>query len=146
MLWLILMAEKSMQRKQHIVTRRDSSFCPSLWYISVSIRPKCQSYVHLAPYWLLAILFHWFCQACLAGHFQAEWITVSVSLMSLPCIAVGIYLALKTQRGDLNWLVLAECLNLSVSLLLFSSHHVLSSFVGSCVVSSLLCVSLFPAY
>ncbi len=77
------------------------------------------------------------------------WVDHSVCLPDVPaCLAVEIWLALKTPRGNLNWFVLADCLILSVSLLLFLS---LVMSRPLCVVSSLtlmpffLLVSIFPS-
>lgn len=84
------------------------------------------------------------CQACLTGHFQAEWITVCDSLMSLACLTAEILLALNRKRGALNWFVLAVCLVLSVFPLLLSFVIVsFSPFTFSCAVSSLHFMSPF---
>lgn len=53
--------------------------------VQLFLQPKCQSHIHVAPYWLFAIKFHWFFRP---GHFQAEWITGSFSQMPLACFSV----------------------------------------------------------
>lgn len=89
------------------------------------------------------------CQACLTGHFQAEWITVCDSLMSLACLTAEILLALNRKREALNWFVLAVCLVLSVFPLLLSFVIVsFSPFTFTCAVSlhfmSPSCLVSFP--
>lgn len=130
MLWSGWLVNSSLQRKWHSEMRTDSFLC---------------QYLCFAPYWLFAIFFHWLSQARLLGHFQAERIAVSVSLMFLACLAVKHLAGFKRDKNEIWTDLFLQTVFFSQLLLSLFYSLVMSCpfFVGSCVVSCLLSLFLF---
>lgn len=120
---------RHLQRKHFVETRRDSSFCPFLCYISLSLQSECQS--HILPH--IDSL-----QFCFTGSVRPVLLVIfrlSGSLCLSPwcaaLVSVEIWLALKRQQGDLNWFVLTDYL-----FFCFFSSSLLSCLVFCCFVCS----------